>query len=282
MLGEPDVVAFRVTCPAATEDEVVTLLWERGTLGLEQLGETGNASTLIAYFPAAPGADGMLEAVRSLPGVRAELANLSPVDWVARFRAGFRAFAAGGFRIVPVWEANANPFTPRTLIVDPGQAFGTGTHESTRLCLAALERLAAGPGLGRVLDIGTGSGLLAIAALRLGATAAFGVDTDLEALHSAARHAQLNQVSISLLAGDAGRPLRGGGFDTVLANLTAPMLIEKTAELDGLRSARGRLVLSGLLAVDVPELRDAYSSLGPLEESYDGEWAALVVGPTGT
>ena len=87
----------------------------------------------------------------------------------------------------PASEAAAQePAGPRTLVVDPGRAFGTGTHETTRLCLAALESLARSPGLGRLADVGTGSGLLAIAALRLGAASAIGVDNDLEALACAA------------------------------------------------------------------------------------------------
>lgn len=272
------MVAVRVTCPAAAEDEVVTLLWERGTLGLEQLAAGENTSVMIAYFPS-DAVDGLFGVVRAIPGARAEPANVKPVDWVAQFRAGFRAFDAGGFRILPAWEEGAASPGPRTLVVDPGQAFGTGTHETTRLCLAALERLAASPGLGRVLDVGTGSGLLAIAAIRLGARGCVAVDNDVEAILSAARHARLNRVSTSLLVGDGGRPLQRGRFETVVANLTAALLIQKSLELTGLRSAQGRLVLSGFLEPDVPELRDAYASLGPLEESRDGEWAALVIGP---
>lgn len=280
-MREPGVLAFRVTVPRPYEDQLLCLLWECGTQGVLHAPEDGAASVLIAYFPGEAGAEtGLLDRLRSVPGTQAEPVDVPRVDWVARFCEGFHAFHAGAFCIVPVWDETVPG--PRTLVVDPGRGFGTGTHQTTRLCLACLERLAAGPGLGRVLDIGTGSGLLAIAALRLGARAALGVDHDPEAILSAARHAQLNQVSLPLLAGDAGRPLQRGRFDTVVANLTAPLLIEKSLELDGLRSARGRLVLSGLLAVDMPDLCDAYGSLGPLEESRDGEWAALVVGPTGT
>jgi ribosomal protein L11 methyltransferase len=233
---------------------------------------------LIAYFSA--GSDAA--ALFAFPGVRVEREAVADVDWVARFRERFRAFDAGPFRIVPAWEAGTSPRDSRTLVVDPGRAFGTGTHETTRLCLAALARLAGGPGLGRVIDVGTGSGLLAIAALRLGASAAVGVDNDQEALRAAAHHAELNRAPLRLIAGDGGRPVRPGCFDSVLANLMAPLLLEKKAELDRLRSRRGRLVLSGLLQEDLRMLRDAYASAGALEELHEGEWAALIVGPPGT
>lgn len=276
------MVAFRVTCAPAAEDEVVALLWELGTMGIEHVGASSAASTLIAYFPDAPerplDADGLLRR----PDVKVEREAVQSVDWAARFREGFRAFDAGAFRIVPAWEAAQPSLESRTLVVDPGRAFGTGTHETTRLCLAALARLAEGPGLGRVIDVGTGSGLLAIAALRLGATSAVGVDSDLEALRAAAHHAQLNRVRLSLFAGDGGRAIRPGCFDTVLANLMAPLLLERRSELLGLRSARGRLVLSGLLEEDLHTLREAYAGLGALEERRYGEWAALLVGPAGT
>lgn len=276
------VVAFRVTCAPAAEDEVVALLWELGTMGIEHLGASRSASTLIAYFPAAPDRGLDKGTLLGRSDVSVEREAVPCVDWVARFREGFRAFDAGVFRIVPAWEAGQPAREARTLVVDPGRAFGTGTHETTRLCLTALERLAGGPGLGRVIDVGTGSGLLAIAALRLGATAAFGVDSDLEALRAAAHHAQLNRVRLRLFAGDGGRAIRPGRFDTVLANLMAPLLLERRSELAELRSARGRLVLSGLLEEDLHTLRQAYAGLGVLEEMREGEWAALLVGPAAT
>lgn len=281
MLSERSVVAFRVTCAPAAEDEVVALLWQLGTMGVEHLGASGSASTMIAYFRAAPGRGLDKGTLLGRSDVSVEREAVPCVDWVARFREGFRAFDAGVFRIVPAWEADQPAREARTLVVDPGRAFGTGTHETTRLCLAALERLAEGRGLGRVIDVGTGSGLLAIAALRLGATSAVGVDNDVEALQAAAHHAQLNRVRLSLLAGDGGRPLRSGRFETVLANLMAPLLLERKAELAALRSPRGRLVLSGLLEEDLQTLREACAGLGALEEMREGEWAALLVGPAG-
>jgi ribosomal protein L11 methyltransferase len=269
------LVAFWVTYPPASEDEVVALLYEHGTVGIEHAAVAGGGA-LVAYFPSSLAAS-LEEAPRS-PDVAWRRAPVPAVDWVARFREGFRPFDAGRFRIVPAWDAGERAARSDALIVDPGRAFGTGTHETTRLCLEALGRLADGPGLGRVIDIGTGSGLLAIAALRLGATTAVGVDNDRDALSGARHHATLNRVRLGLLAGDGGRAIRPASFDTVLANLMAPLLLERRAELDGLRAPHGRLVLSGLLLEDLALLREAYQSLGPLEELRAGEWAALLVG----
>jgi len=273
------LVAFWITYPPALEDEVVALLFERGTVGIEHASVDASAlgaGALLAYFPASP----PLEAASLLgrADVHARRAPVPAVDWVARFREAFRAFDAGRFRVVPAWDADGRARQPDALIVDPGRAFGTGTHETTRLCLEALGRLADGPGLGRVIDIGTGSGLLAIAALRLGATAAVGVDNDPEAIESAAHHARLNRARLSLLVGDGGKALRDGLFDTVLANLMAPLLLERASELGALRSPGGRLVLSGLLLEDLRLVADAYRPLGRIEELRDGEWAALLVG----
>jgi len=270
-LVEAGFVAFRLTCAPGSEDEVVAQLWERGTVGVEHRED----GSLIAYFPAGPNA----HPPHLLPGIlRLEPIRVPDVDWVARFREGFRAFETGRFRIVPAWDVPRSTSDPHTLLIDPGRAFGTGTHETTRLCLEALGRLADGPGLGKVLDVGTGSGLLAIAALRLGASAAVGVDNDPEAVQAAMHHAELNRAPLLLLVGDGGAAFRPGLFDTVLANLMATLLIERRDELARLRSPRGRLVLSGLLEGDLQELREAYANLGPLEEMRDGEWAALLVG----
>ena len=267
-MAGPGYVAYRVVCAPALEDELIARLWERGTAGVEHQKD----GSLLAYFPAGT----RLDAEGLGDDVRVEAVPVPEVDWVARFKEGFRAFDAGRFRIVPVWDAAAPD--ARTLIVDPGRAFGTGTHETTRLCLDALGRLADGPGLGRVIDIGTGSGLLAIAALRLGATTAVGVDNDPEAMPAASLHAKLNRVTLPVFVGDGGQALRAGVFDTVLANLMAPLLLDKKSELQRLRSPRGRLVLSGLLLEDLELIRQAYADLGTLAEMRQGEWAALIVG----
>lgn len=275
----PDEVrAFRITVPASDEDLTVALLWEAGTLGLQVTGAGGDA-VLLAYFSkGAATAESILVALDRLPVARIEDAVVPEVDWVARFRESFRSFPAGAFRIVPAWAADG-PGEGRRLVVDPGQAFGTGTHESTRLCLAALEALCAARLPDRVLDVGTGSGILAIAARLLGASTAVGIEIDADALPAARDHAALNGVAVHLVRGDGARGVRAGAFDLVLANISAPLLLDHARELAEACRPGGHLVLAGVLRDDVAAVRRAFDAFaaGSINVTIDGEWAALVV-----
>lgn len=269
--------AFRVTVPAADEDVATALLWEAGTLGI-QVDFAGAETVLLAYFArGAATADSILVALDRLPAARIEDAAVPEVDWVARFRESFRSFHAGSFHIVPAW-APGEPGDGRRLVVDPGQAFGTGTHESTRLCLAALQDLCAARLPRRVLDVGTGSGILAIAARLLGAATAVGIEIDADALPAAREHAALNGVAVHFVRGDGARAVAGGAFDIVLANIAAPLLVERPGELAGACRPGGDLVLAGILRDDADAVRAAIApfAAGPVDVRTDGEWAALV------
>jgi len=255
------------------------LLWEAGTLGIEVSTSEGHAQ-LLAYFEERPDIEFDLRTSLTPFGAEVERAAVPNVDWVARFREGFRAFQVGPFQIVPDWDLDPRPglASPNlTLRVDPGQAFGTGTHETTQLCLLALADLASRSSLGRVLDLGAGTGILAIAAVRLGASIAVGLDNDPEAITSARRHAALNDASLALIVADGAAALSRGQFDLVLANVTARMLLERRDEIAALRSESGRLILSGFLLSDLPDIQASYARLGRLEVRTAGEWAAAVV-----
>ena len=266
-----------MTVPADDEDMATTLLWEQGTSGLEVRPAGEDRLALLAYFPDAPGLEPALAAALApLPRARLQPAEVPDVDWVARFRDGFRPFPAAGFVVAPPWGIPPSITDPASLlIVDPGRAFGTGTHESTRLCLGLLRELAGRGPLGRVLDLGTGTGILGIAAARLGARTVTAVDLDPEPIVSAQHHARLNGVDLRLLRADLACALRPGAFDLVLANISATLLRERRDEIVALDAPA--LVLSGLLVTDAQALRDAYDGAGRLEVRQDGEWIAAVV-----
>jgi ribosomal protein L11 methyltransferase len=265
--------AFRVTVSGRDEDVATALLWEAGTRGIEVVAAPGEAVALLAYFEDDVGADAL---GRRLPFAEVAETPVPDVDWVARFRAGFRTFRVGGFAIGPPWQLGG-PAADR-LIVDPGRAFGTGTHETTRLCLLALEDASRRRRPGVVIDVGTGTGLLAVAAARLGARLVVAIDVDPEAVSSARGHARLNDVHVHVVRGDGGRPVRPRSFDLVLANLTAPLLVEKAGELSALLAPRGILVLAGLLDSERLEVQAAYADRGTPRSPREGEWVALVYG----
>ena len=263
--------AFRVTVPEPDEDLATALLWEAGTTGIEVGAAATDRTALLAYFPDDVSFARLKEV---LADVTIEAVPIPEVDWVARFREGFRAFRVGRFVIAPPWDLPAD--NPDLIVVDPGRAFGTGTHETTRLCLGALEEAARGQSLGRVIDVGTGTGILGIAAARLGAGLVVACDNDPEATSSARRHAVLNATRLHVVCGDGAAPFRPGVFDLVVANLTAPLLVARAATIGALRREEGVLVLSGLLEEDLRDVRAAYQACGEPEVRREGEWAALV------
>jgi len=269
------VLAYRITLPEAREDEAVGALWELGTHGIQVQRAPDGEAALLAYFPEAVTIEILSTRLADL-SARVEPVPVPDVDWVSRFRETFRSFPVGSFRVTPPWEFQEHMgHDAQVLIIDPGRAFGTGTHETTRLCLAEIELLFAAQRPSRVLDIGTGTGILAIAAARLGASLVVGSDYDPEALLSARHHARLNQVPLALVNGDGGAAFQPRSFDLVLANLSAPLLRAHAPGIAGLVAPAGTLVLSGLLAEEAASVRDAYVALGTPSERREGEWSAL-------
>jgi len=130
--------------------------------------------------------------------------------------------------------------------------------------------------LGRTLDLGSGTALLAIAAGRLGAAPVFASDNDPEATRSSSHHAHINGVRLGVVRADGGRGLRSGSFDLVVANLMALLLVDRSTEIRSLLAPGGALVLSGLLVDDLPFVREAFGACGPPAVRLDGEWGALV------
>ncbi len=201
-------------------------------------------------------------------------------DWAEAWKAHFPVLRVGRRLVIrPTWRRHRRRPDDVVLALDPGMAFGTGLHPTTRLCLAAAESLADRGHLvgARVLDVGCGSGILAIAALKLGAREALGVDTDPIAIEATTANAARNRLTRRLRAREGSLPSGGGPFDVVVANLIASVLVTLTLPLrDELRPG-GVLLASGIFVDREAEVRAAFEleGLDVVGRSVDGEWVAL-------
>jgi ribosomal protein L11 methyltransferase len=196
-------------------------------------------------------------------------------DWGRRSQERLPPITVGRLRIVP--RAYAGPSDLSTIVISPSMGFGTGHHETTRLCLAALQQHQVGGAF--VLDVGTGSGILALAAAALGASRAVGIDTDPDALRNAQENLALNP----LLAANTRIDFRLMDVmaatlptaDIVVANLTAATLARAATTLMSSLRPGGRLTVSGVLVHELDEVRHAFARLEHAGETREHEWMAV-------
>jgi ribosomal protein L11 methyltransferase len=218
------------------------------------------------------------------PGCRISQPVLSTVrleDWSTSWKANFKPLRVGRrLLIVPTWE-DAHPGPDDImLLIDPGMAFGTGGHETTRLCLELVERIMddmptlVTPSL---LDLGTGSGILAMAAARLGAGRVCAVDIDPQAIEVARENLALNNLADQVECSTTPLESLSGTFDIILANILAEELVRLAPHLVERLAAGGHLVLSGILAEKEPFVRSGFSNqpLEYRETRREGEWVAM-------
>jgi ribosomal protein L11 methyltransferase len=203
--------------------------------------------------------------------------SVDDADWIDGWKAGFAPQRIGRVVIVPSWlEAWIGPDEVE-LRLDPGMAFGTGLHPTTRGCLTLLQRT--GPMPRRLLDVGSGSGVLALAALRLGAGTADCLDTDPVAVETTLANAAGNGLGDRLTARVGSLPSLPGAdpYPLVLANLVAAVLVELAEPLSAHTAADGQLVASGIIEPRAPEVIDALTGAGFAlgERLDDGEWVSL-------
>ena len=197
-------------------------------------------------------------------------------DWETAWKAYYHALPIGKrLAIVPSWEEYP---TDRIVIrLDPGMAFGTGTHETTALCLAALDELVKGGE--RVLDIGTGSGILAIAALKLGAAGAEGVDIDPMCVRTAGENARLNGVDgkLKVLVGDLSDKATGK-YDIITANIVANAILHLAPCVPALLAEGGTFIASGIIDAREEEVCAGLAAAGlkVAEVRRQGGWVAIL------
>jgi ribosomal protein L11 methyltransferase len=241
----------------ATLDAYTPLLFELGARGLEE-----KPGEVWAYFPQ------RLEL--PLPG---EWLELPDTDWLEAWRRDLKPVKAGPFVVLAPWHGWTGD--ELRIVLEPGMAFGTGHHETTRMALEALgERV--GPGM-RVLDLGTGSGILAIAAAKLGAEAE-GVDIDAAVIPQALENARVNGVSPRLAEGTLESV--AGPYALVVANLYAELHARLASGYAKVLEPGGTLILTGILAERETPVREALEAEGFAlqRRRQEGEWVLLVYG----
>jgi len=211
-----------------------------------------------------------------------EIRVLAAEDWASDWQQHFPPFDVGDVLLIrPSWSDQAPAEGQALLTLDPGQAFGTGTHATTSLCLNVIARLTGTPqGLGRVLDVGTGSGILALAAAALGAAEVLGCEIDPQSRLVARENIQQNGLSGQITVTDLSLEEIDGQFDLVLANILAKENIRLRTEFLQRLAGGGHLVLSGILIEQEAEVIAAFDQASLTLESVDrqGEWTCLTYG----
>lgn len=259
-------------------------LMEAGALGTQSEDRGGELKSTIAYFDSAPDITHvraiLADALRiyDLPSSAVHdiaLQEVADRDWLGEWKKGWQPVTIGRFIVAPPWS-DVKGIADRIIIrIEPGMAFGTGTHETTRLCLAAIEKFSEGESF---LDVGTGTGILAIAAAKLSPTVRVAAcDIDIDAVRIARENAFLNEVSdrIEFETGTVGETTASANL--VCANLTADVIVTLLPQL--IAATCGRLVLSGILVEQLKMItgRLAELAINDHEIETDGEWAAVIV-----
>jgi ribosomal protein L11 methyltransferase len=212
-----------------------------------------------------------------------ELRALPDTEWKDSYKAHFKATAFGPLHWVPVWERETHvvPEGGKALWLDPGMAFGTGNHETTRLVAERLVAYAAARGVdGRVIDAGCGSGILALSAALLGFAEVSGFDNDPEAIRVSEENAALNNLTgrVEFFVGDLVTGWRHAPAALVLANIQADVLVRFTTELLAAVAPGGWLVLSGILSRELTAVQEAFTAAAPgwtMNSRTQGEWSDL-------
>lgn len=295
-------IELQLQVPAEGVETISYLLGEIGSQGVVTLEESLDTfippdpdarvfgpQILKAYFP--PGTnvtdilaelDNQLRSLREIfPDWRIGTPVISSVrqeDWAEGWKQNFQPFTVGRLLIRPSWIAPPENHRGPVMELDPGMAFGTGTHATTRLCLEALvQELERYRGHAEVLDVGTGSGILAIAAAKLGATRVLGCDIEAESCRIAGENAALNQVAEQIEI--SGQPLEQltGTYQIVLANILAEENLRLADALVARLAAPGSLILSGILEEKQATILQGFArfELGTPEISRRDEWLAV-------
>ncbi len=268
-----EAAAAAIDAEPALEGAAYAILEEEETRALWRID---------AYPASAAEADAFRRVLVGWPALTVKSEALADADWLKLALSGLPPVRAGRFFVYGAHDAGLAPVNAVALRIEAGAAFGTGHHGTTVGCLAAFDQLLKARRFGRVLDVGTGTGLLAIAAVRTGSSVARGSDIDPVSVRIARDNARINRVRLRFVCADglAHRAIRGSApYDLVFANILARPLIRLARPIHRALRPGGRVILSGLLRVQEREVRAAYLARGLVFERrlYRDAWATLVM-----
>jgi len=259
------VYSLKLRCRPDEAEAVSFQLWDAGTVAISESHEE-HACVLTAGFE---NKGSRVSLLRQFAAYEPEWRE-DRTDWEAVARQSWPGRAVGKrLYLAPPWSEQPTPEGRLRLVQNPGQASGTGEHPCTQLALEALEKGIAGRC--RVLDVGTGSGVLAIAALKLGAATAVGIDPDESALQTARENFALNELP-SLVAAGTVDCIAGGWSEVTVANISATVLLSIADDLLRVTATGGMLILTGFPPAEAGAIANF---LPDAEISYLGDWACL-------
>ena len=210
----------------------------------------------------------------ALPSLSIERVDLPDEDWAARSQQSLTAVRAGRFIVAPPWDLPAGDVDATVIVIEPSMGFGTGHHATTRMCLRLMSEVDLVDAT--VLDLGTGSGVLSMAAALMGARSVLGIDIDQDAIDSAETSARLNTLpdTITFRVGDfRSHPPKAA--DIVFANLTGGMLTSSAEVIAGLVRNHGNLIISGFDRTEVDGVRASFASFTERHRLSEDNWIAL-------
>ena len=276
--------ALDVELEASASEAVEYALMEAGALGTETENSNDSLIHVTGYFESVPDRERvraeLFEALRiyNLPSSSVRDMNVREVverDWLEEWKQNWQPVEVGRFIVAPPWSDLKNTHDRIVIRIEPGMAFGTGTHETTRLCLNAIQKHFTGTSF---LDVGTGTGILAIAAAKLFPQAHVeACDTDETAITIARENAAANGVvdQINFRVGSVDETTASA--DLVCANLTADVISRMAQTLVSLTC--GKLVLSGILETQLEMVQQSFRDCGisEFEVEQDGEWVSVII-----
>ena len=275
--------------PSAIEDDLVAELWSAGTCGVEVQPRPDSSIALLAYFLSdSPPEEAAIDAWRRLGAEVSAYESVADQDWLATYRDLAVPLPVGRSLLIDPREPGlCEPVSEPgriTLTLPARAAFGTGSHETTRLVLQLLESLRDAGRLERrrVLDVGTGTGILAFAALLFGAASVDAFDVDPAASIQARDNSRRNKLFPRLFVGELGclRPrssVGDEGYDLVLVNILPERFMHQAALLMPLLNRGGEMIVAGLLETERESIEARFTDLGVsvLDRRLEGEWAGL-------